>query len=419
MNEEAHMKFDLDNFNAPDLEAWRSKIKAETKAIDDLSYKNEVEGIEFDPTQKTLEYDFGVQEVSEPNDWGISAYIPVLDEKIANSFALKCLSQGANVLYFNISSKSTDWSAIFKDIHIEYIHIIVAFEQELELQNFIDFIPEGLIKNVSVSIDPLRPHNIKPILQAGLKLMVNGFHLEQIGANATDQMSAILYYAESVIDHIDPNNISFEIGIGSNFFVEIAKVRTLKWLWQHILIKNKKSLTKTNILGRMGWTNKSLSDPDTNILRQTTESISAISGGVSSILIHSSHTYSLETYNWFYKRLAINISHILKEESYLTKVNDPTRGAYLSEKMTFVMIQNCWSHFLMLIDIEDDEAIIGKLKDSIEKTRKIKLEAYRKTEHELIGINLFKNNKEQKNTWSNIPNYLDFDYLIFEMEQDA
>jgi len=413
------MKFNLDNFNAPDLEAWRSKIKAETKAIGDLSYKNEVEGIEFDPTEKTLDYDFGTQELSEPNDWGISAYIPVLDEKTANIFALKCLSQGANVLYFNISAKSTDWNAVFKDIHIEYINIIVAFERELELQNFIAFIPESVKEHVSISIDPLRPHNIKPILQAGLKLMVNGFHLEQIGANATDQLSTILYYAESLIDKVDPNNISFEIGIGSNFFVELAKVRTLKWLWQHILLKNNKSIPKTTILGRMGWTNKSLKDPDTNILRQTTESISSISGGVSSILIHSSHTYSLETNNWFYKRLALNISHILKEESYLTKVNDPMRGAYLSEKMTLVMIRNCWSQFLKFIDIEDNKAIIGKLKESIEKTRTIKLDAFKKTEHELIGINLFKNKKEQKNTWSNIPSYLDFDYLIFEMEKDA
>ena len=413
------MKFNLDNFNAPDLQAWRSKIKAETKAIGDLSYKNEVEGIEFDPTQKTLDYDFGTQEFSEPNDWGISAYIPVLDEKTANIFALNCLSQGANVLYFNISAKSTDWNAVFKDIHIEYINIIVAFERELELQNFIAFIPESVKEHVSISIDPLRPHDIKPILQAGLKLMVNGFHLEQIGANATDQLSTILYYAESLIDKVDPNNISFEIGIGSNFFVELAKVRTLKWLWQHILQKNNKSIPKTTILGRMGWTNKSLKDPDTNILRQTTESISSISGGVSSILIHSSHTYSLETNNWFYKRLALNISHILKEESYLTKVNDPMRGAYLSEKMTLVMIRNCWSQFLKFIDIEDNTAIIGKLKESIEKTRTIKLDAFKKTEHELIGINLFKNKKEQKNTWSNIPSYLDFDYLIFEMEKDA
>ena len=228
-----------------------------------------------------------------------------------------------------------------------------------------------------------------------------------------------MYYAESLIDKVDPNNISFEIGIGSNFFVELAKVRTLKWLWQHILLKNNKPIPKTTILGRMGWTNKSLKDPDTNILRQTTESISAISGGVSSILIHSSHTYSKETNNWFYKRLALNISHILKEESYLTKVNDPMRGAYLSEKMTLVMIQNCWSQFLKFIDKEDNEAIIGKLKESIEKTRIIKSEAFKKTEHELIGINLFKNKKEQKNTWSNIPSYLDYDYLIFEMEKDA
>ncbi len=413
------MKFNLDNFNAPDLEAWRFKIKAETKAIGNLSYKNEVEGIEFDHTQKTLDYDFGTQQDSEPNDWGITAYIPVLDEKTANLFALKCLSQGANVLYLNISAKPTDWNTVFKGIHIEYIHIIIAFEQESELQTFIDFIPKSAKEHISISIDPLRTYDIKPVLEAGFKLMVNGFHLEQIGANSIDQLSTILYFAESLIGKTEPNNISFEIGIGSNFFLELAKVRALKWLWRHILLKNNKAIPKTSILGRMGWTNKSLKDPDTNILRQTTESISSISGGVSAILIHSSHTYSLEPNNWFYKRLALNISHILKEESYLTKVNDPMRGAYLSEKMTFVLIQNCWSQFRKFIEIEDKEVIINQLKESIEKTRALKSEAFEKAEHELIGINLFKNAKEQKNKWSNVPNYLGFDYLIFEKGQDA
>ena len=413
------MKLNLDNFNAPDLEAWRSKIKAETKVIGDVSYKNEVEGIEFDPSQKTLDYDFGAHQSSEPNDWGITAYVPVLDEKTANGFALKCLSQGANVLYFNIPSKSIDWNEVFKGIHIEYIDIILAFEQENQLHAFIDYIPKSAKKHVSISIDPLRPHDVNPILEAGFKLMVNGFHLEQIGANSTDQLSTILYFAESLIGQTEPGNISFEIGIGSDFFIEVAKVRTLKWLWRHVLLKNNESTPKTPILGRMGWTNKSLKDPDTNILRQTTETISAISGGVSTVLIHSSHTFSLEPNNWFYKRLALNISHILKEESYLTKVNDPLRGSYLSEKMTLVLVNNCWSQFLKFMEIKDSDAIIENLKERIHKTRAIKLHTFDKADHELIGINLFKNSEEQKNKWSNVPSYIDFDYLIFENGKNA
>ena len=83
------------------------------------------------------------------------------------------------------------------------------------------------------------------------------------------------------------------------------------------------------------------------------------------------------------------------------------------------MIQNCWSQFRKFIEIEDKEVIINQLKESIEKTRALKSEAFEKAEHELIGINLFKNAKEQKNKWSNVPNYLGFDYLIFEKGQDA
>lgn len=412
------MKFNLDDFKVPDLEVWRSKIKAETKAVDKISYTNKVEGIQFDPSEKKLEYDFGTEQGQETNDWGITAYIPVTNEKTANSLALNCLGQGANVLYLNISTSLTDWSVVFKDIHVDYINVIMSFEEQAELKTFIDFMPNSAKEHVSISIDLFCPLDSELIIESGFKVMLNGFHLEQIGAKVTDQLSTIIYYAETLLHKLDPKNISFEIGIGSDFFIELAKIRALKWLWRHILLKNGKSIPKTTILGRIGWTNKSLNDPDTNILRQTTECISSISGGVSSILIHSSHTYSLEPNNWFYKRLALNISHILKEESYLTKVNDPMRGAYITEKITFVLIQNCWSQFLNFMEINAQEPIIDLLKASIKKTRNLKLKAFEKGQHELVGINLFPNKSEQNNSWSNVPKYLEFDYLIFERGKD-
>lgn len=413
------MKFNLDNFKAPDLEAWRSKIKAETKASGAPSYINKVEGIKFDATEKTLDYDFGSQQGDEPNDWGIAAYISVTDEKTANRFALECLTQGADVLYFKVSSSATDWDSVFQNIHIEYINIVVDFQRESELRSFIDFIPKSAKEHVSISIDPIQPLNLELIIEAGFKVMVNGFNLEQIGANATDQLSTMLYFAESLVDKIDAKYISFEIGVGSDFFIEIAKTRALKWLWKHILIKNNKTIPKTAIMGRMGWTNKSLKDPDTNILRQTTESISSISGGVSCILIHSSHTYSSEPNNWFYQRLALNISHILKEESYLTKVNDPMRGAYVSEKLTLALVQNCWSQFLKFMEINNEPKIHEQLKVHIAKTRDMKSEAFDSGVKELIGINLFANKTEQANAWSDVPKYLDFNYLIFERNQNV
>ena len=410
------MKINLNNFKAPDLDLWRSKIKAETKASGELHYTNDIEGIKFDPSEKKIEFDFGSQKNNEENDWGITAYIPVRDEQSANTLALKCLSQGANILYFEIASTSTDWNKVFNGIHIDYIDIIMAFEQETELKSLAEFIPKSAKQHVSISVDPLRPIDTNFILQAGFKIIVNGFHLEQIGANGIDQISTILHYAESLIEKFDVDKISFEIGIGSDFFIELSKVRALKWLWQHILRKNDMTIPKTCILGRMGWTNKSLKDPDTNILRQTTEAISAISGGVTSILIHSSHTYSIESDNWFYERLALNISHILKEESYLSKVNDPMRGAYINEKMTLILIQKCWTQFLKFNEIESKSLINDFLKKSIQNTRTKKLTAFKEGTHELIGINLFQNKIEQKNAWTKGPKYLDFNYLIFEKE---
>ena len=166
------MKFNLDNFKAPDLEIWRSKIKAEIKASGDITYTNKVEGIQFDPLEKKFEYDFGTEQVQETNDWGITAYVAVQDEKTANTLALKCLGQGANVLYLNISSSITDWRVVFKDIHLDYIHVIVSFKEEAELKAFINFIPNSAKENISVSIDPFCLFDSELIIESGFKVMV-------------------------------------------------------------------------------------------------------------------------------------------------------------------------------------------------------------------------------------------------------
>ena len=93
------------------------------------------------------------------------------------------------------------------------------------------------------------------------------------------------------------------------------------------------------------------------------------------------------------------------------------RGAYITEKISFVLIQNCWSQFLNFMEIKAQQSIIDLLKESIKKTRDIKLKAFENEEHELVGINLFANKSEQNNSWSNVPKYLEFDYLIFEREK--
>ena len=96
------MKLNLDNFKAPDLTEWRSKIMTETGSNEKHIYHNKVEGIQIDTTDKTNSLNFESDFKNIPNDWNIGAFHNLTDAIETNHFLLKCLSHGANELNLNI-----------------------------------------------------------------------------------------------------------------------------------------------------------------------------------------------------------------------------------------------------------------------------------------------------------------------------
>jgi methylmalonyl-CoA mutase len=127
---------------------------------------------------------------------------------------------------------------------------------------------------------------------------------------------------------------NFHLGIGSNYFVEIAKIRALKWLSQH-LCNTYQLNPEIHFSAEIGFMNKSLKDPHTNLLRQTTEAMAAISGGISELTIRPYDDLSANGSNNFSRRMALNISNILKEESYFDFVKDPLKGTYRFKSLGF------------------------------------------------------------------------------------
>ena len=117
--------------------------------------------------------------------------------------------------------------------------------------------------------------------------------------------------------------------------------------------------------------------------------------------------------------MALNISHILKEESYLTKVNDPLKGSFIIENLTEKIISNSWNQFLQWMDCEHLEIIKANLKSNISEARKLKTLSFDAGEKQLLGINLYPATIDKKISWVSIPDYLGFDYLIFENRQHA
>ncbi|MFY7668849.1 MAG: methylmalonyl-CoA mutase family protein [Crocinitomicaceae bacterium] len=398
-------------FKLPDRDLWREKIISELKENRDrIIYKNEIEQFEFDITTKTnnsIEY----SDNRKSNEWKNCFKIEVKDEIQANQICLKALMHGAESLFFEINGSNTDWNKLFKDIQFEYIKSRISFSDRNEKHSFENFIRENKIQNIDLMIDPLISGFDK---NDGQSILLNGFELQQIGANSWQEIGALLSTFHEILLK-DGLKFNFHLGIGQNYFLEIAKIRALKWLCQHLC--NIYQLNpEIHFSAEIGFMNKSLKDPHTNLLRQTTEAMAAISGGISELTIRPCDDLSANGSNDFSRRMALNISNILKEESYFDFVKDPLKGSNIIELLTENIVLKAWDFLRKLDDFKsiNEPSKIDLITNCISETRNKRLEIFNQRELELIGINSFVNSKEEKNAWSNAKSYLNLPYLIFE-----
>lgn len=398
-------------FKLPDRDLWREKIISELKEKRDrIIYKNEIEQIEFDITTKTNN-SFEYSDNRNSNEWKNCFRIEVKDEIQSNQICLKALMHGATSLFFEINSLNTDWNKLFKDIQFEYINTRILFSDRNELQSFENFVRENKIPNIDRMMDPLISGFEKNENQT---ILLNGFELQQIGANAWQEIGILLSTFHEILIK-DGLKFNFHIGIGQNYFLEIAKIRALKWLCEHLCGIYQLSV-EIHFSAEIGFMNKSLKDPHTNLLRQTTEAMAAISGGISELTIRPHDDISEIGSNDFSKRMALNISNILKEESYFDLVKDPLKGSHIIELLTENIVLKAWDFLRQLDDFKsiNEPSKIDHITNCISETRNKRLEIFNQRKLELIGINSFVNSKEEKNAWSNTKSYLSLPYLIFE-----
>ena len=400
-------------FKIPERELWINKITTELKENSDrINYKNEIEEIEFDISAVANNSYSSVDQRSF-NEWKNCFKIDVQDEVLANQACLKALMLGADSLFLVIHGSKTHWFKLFHGIQFEYIYTRIIISNGDERSSLDKFLKDNGISNVDIFIDPITDvtHEIKL-----RNFLLNGFELQQIGANTWQEIGILLSsFHELIIKDLIDSKFNFHLGIGSNYFVEIAKIRAIKWLCKHLCNLYQINL-EINFSGEVGFMNKSLNDPHTNLLRQTTEAMSAISGGISEITIRAYDDLSVKGSTDFSRRMALNVSNLLKEESYFDFVKDPLKGSNILEFLTEQIISKAWTYFKQLEQFEsiNDLDKIEFIRKSISETRKRRLENFEKKKMELIGINCFMNPQNEPNSWLNNETYLEMSYFIFE-----
>ncbi len=240
-------------------------------------------------------------------------------------------------------------------------------------------------------------------------ISISGYHIQEAGADAALELAYTLADGREYIDtalraglDIDAfaPRLSFFFGIGMNFYMEIAKLRAARLLWDRIVSeynpKNMKSRMLRTHCQTSGWS-LTEQDPYNNIIRTTIEAMAAVFGGTQSLHTNAfDEAIALPTE--FSARIARNTQIIIQEETGITDVIDPWGGSYMMESLTREIADKAWEI------IEDIKARGGMAKaiESGEPKLRIEESAARKQaridrgEDVIVGVNKYQLDHEDE-----------------------
>lgn len=387
----------FDQFPGVSYEEWRAKVEADLKGADfnkKLVWRTN-EGFNVEPiyraediaglkTTDSLpgEYPY-VRGTRADNNWLTRQEIIAETPAEANKTALDVLTKGVNSLGFKVAEPTVETLETLLD-GIDLAKVEVNFDccpcKALDLANaLVAYLQKhNATKTFKGSIDfnPLRKalrhgaqikaeavENAKKLIEAvkevpGVKviavdsvLFCNGgaFIFQELGYALAwgAQWLTALTDAGLGIDEV-ASRIKFNMGVSSNYFMELAKFRAARMLWAQIVEQYKPASAdsaKMHVHAATSQFNQTIYDAHVNLLRSQTEAMSAALAGVDSITVVPFDT-PYKTPDTFSERIARNQQFLLKEESHLDKVVDPAGGSYYVETLTVSIANEAWKLFL-------------------------------------------------------------------------
>ena len=254
---------------------------------------------------------------------------------------------------------------------------------------------------------------------------VSGVPYHNAGASAVQELGFVLATAVEYIDWLIKEGLTidqiagsmrFTFAIGSFFFMETAKLRAARMLWAKIVeaYGGNKESQKMTIHGVTSFYNQTKYDPYVNMLRTTTETFSAVIGGVDSLQTNP-FDETLGLPDEFSRRAARNTQIVLNEEAHLGQLIDPAGGSYYVEQLTADVAQKSWALFQ---EIEKLGGMSNALKNGfpqneIEAVAEQRRKDLAKRKAVIVGTNSFADVKEKIPT-ARIPDYGKFYKLRFD-----
>lgn len=407
----------FNEFEPVSSKQWKQQIQYELKGADynETLVWESPEGIKVKPFYHIDEFKQGSAVAGKAAEFTICQNIYVHDTEKSAGRAISTLKRGAESLRFTIENDNTDVKALLSKVpdntpvyfylpflSIDFVKSLDSIAKERNAQFYIQLDPVGQLAkdgnwhtNLETDIEAL---NTIAIACSNIHfLSVDSSLYQNAGANIVQQIAYTLAHANEYFNRVATINkpIVLQVAVGTNYFFEIAKLRAMRTLFNLIAAEYDHNF-ECHIIATPTKRNKTLYDYNVNMLRTTTECMSAILGGANSVA-NLAYDAIYHKDNEFGDRIARNQLLVLKHESYFDKVNNPSDGAYYIEELTQQLAEKALALFK---DIEANGGFVtqlmeGTIQRKIQESAAKEQELFDSGKEVLLGTNKYPNKNDK------------------------
>lgn len=409
----------FNDFEPVSSKQWKQQIQFELKGADynETLLWHSPEDIKVKPFYHSDEFEpkLSVQTNASQFKIGQDIFVHDLDKSIWR--AKDSIERGAESLRFTIADEKTDVAKLLHSLPLEKIsvHFHLQF-LSIDFVKQIDLIATEKKATVFCNLDPIGHlaedgnwfkntdkdnfetlNKLSKETQSVSLIGVNAGLYQNAGANIIQQIAYSLSHANEYLNRIPEvkKPIVFEVSVGTNYFFEIAKLRALRLLFG-LIAKEYGHQLDCHIIATPTKRNKTIYDYNVNMLRTTTECMSAVLGGADTVanlpydvLYHKS--------NEFGERISRNQLLVLKNESYFDKVDNPADGSYYIENLTQQLAEKALSLFK---EMEANGGFLvklgeGNIQKKIAESAEKEQQQFDSGKEILLGTNKYPNKNDQ------------------------
>lgn len=419
--------FDL--FSPIDPAQWMDKVEQDLKGkpFDKLVWKN-INGLDIKPFYVPQDQTPLLENTGSISPEPLNLRRIERTETAKNDKILKAKEEGVNALTIEFDGEE-HISALLQglDLNSTFVAFKVMDQSQAFIEQAVQFFKEkvelnpalnGLIEwpileqlTSTKSQDQTALENISNAMKAfeaypNFKCLgLDASLFQNQGSNQVQEMafalSAFVEISEELIQKGHQaqeiwNNSAFRLGISSAYFVEISKFRAFRALCHSVAAQLDAKADQLMLIGRSSTWSKGATDQHSNLLRLTTEAMSALLGNANGVEIDP-FDYGLKSSNDFSARISSNIFHLLTEEAYLTKSSNPVDGAYYLEQITAQLAEKA---LLIFKETQAKGGFLaglqeGWMTEQIDTTRQLQTKAFGQRRQVQVGVNKYPNGMEE------------------------